>query len=46
LLQEKAYEQSEKYKEGKYILERARMVKDGDDHSDVLTTNILEAKSS
>jgi hypothetical protein len=29
LLQEKAYEQSEKYKEGKYILERARMVKDG-----------------
>jgi hypothetical protein len=29
LMQEKAYEQSEKYKEGKYILERARMVKDG-----------------
>jgi len=28
-MQEKAYEQSEKYKEGKYILERARMVKDG-----------------
>ncbi|KAF8776161.1 hypothetical protein HU200_003852 [Digitaria exilis] len=26
---EKAYNQSEKYKEGKYILERARMVKDG-----------------
>jgi hypothetical protein len=29
VLQEKAYEQSQKYKEGKYILERARMVKDG-----------------
>ncbi|CAL4929544.1 unnamed protein product [Urochloa decumbens] len=26
---EKAYEQTQKYKEGKYILERARMVKDG-----------------
>ncbi|OEL21742.1 putative yippee-like protein [Dichanthelium oligosanthes] len=26
---EKAYDQSQKYKEGKYILERARMVKDG-----------------
>jgi hypothetical protein len=29
VLQERAYEQSQKYKEGKYILERARMVKDG-----------------
>ena len=27
--QERAYDQSQKYKEGKYILERARMVKDG-----------------
>ncbi|CAN6285361.1 unnamed protein product [Urochloa humidicola] len=26
---EKAYDKSQKYKEGKYILERARMVKDG-----------------
>ncbi|KAL6645467.1 hypothetical protein ACP70R_017075 [Stipagrostis hirtigluma subsp. patula] len=26
---EKAYDESQKYKEGKFILERARMVKDG-----------------
>ncbi len=29
-LQEQAFEESQKYKEGKYIIEKSKMVKEGD----------------